>query len=303
MFEMMLGVGDNKHFSNSWETLAYPFNGPYDSGILVAVGEFIYAYSGNVNSTVVDTMWRFNTLDGTWLKMATGPKGGSGVFGAAVNGKIYYFAGFNAGYLDTIRCYDIATDTWTTKVSKAPDYRINGSACMALGDKIYFYGGRGSSNPIGNTWMYDPVTDVSTYLATRPYGISKDVYFSLDGINIVSAMGTDSTNAETMSVYVFNINTLKWTPGDPATTGRLCSGAKAGVINNVAYYFGGYPFTSEMWCYDGNGRKWVTTTSIGTKPTGVQEAGCVAVGGSYYVLGGQGPTGGTNVFRKYTPPE
>lgn len=306
MFEITLGgVKVPPALKGSWEALSYPFAAGIEGMSMVAVEQYIYTFGGNISGGQSNELWRYDTIDNTWLKLANGLGACRNTTVGVANNKIYYFAGVVAGsYVRTTRCYDIVTNTWSTKATQYPEQYVTDSATITTQDnKILIYGGKPLANSLVSTWLYDPVADTYTYQASRNPGIAGDASFTLDGVNVISAMGQDSTNAPTNQVRNYNINTKLWTVGDPQTTPISVNGIQAAVVNGVAYAFGGSNWANVMYGYDGDEFKWVKVIQAGIIPVGRIGHGWVTVGGSIYLLGGRATSGSYAQFLKFTPPE
>lgn len=144
-----------------------------------AIGSRIYVYSG-VDSGGISTGWS-SIFDTTLNRFLTADDGANmpnmpnasnfGYCCAAVGTKIYIF---NRGNLE-IYCHDTEAQSVTTLSAILPEV-CKGSACCAIGDKVYLFGGykSSSSSPKKTIYCLDTLTGslstIGVELNTGVYG-------------------------------------------------------------------------------------------------------------------------------------
>jgi N-acetylneuraminic acid mutarotase len=133
--------------------------------------------TGAVPDARINDVWSYDTSSDKWTRLASIPVAdGMAAYGAAVqlNGAIYVFggvhgAGPDAGSLNTLWIYDIASDSWSsgTPIPNSPNGRY-GPAVALLNDgsgRILVAGGTDSSVLFGDAYLYASSSDSYTPVA------------------------------------------------------------------------------------------------------------------------------------------
>lgn len=191
-----------------------------------------------------------------WEEKAAFPDPAEEVLGAAVNGKLYVFAGIAPGWKPKalVYEYDPAADSWTRKKDMPlPSHHV---ALATLNGKIYVMGGfkypddgKPAWQPIDNAWEYDPANDSWKALAPMPTKRGSPVAAVVDGKIYVIGGATmhPGSKAEVIhparphrsvgTVEIYDPGTDSWQTGSPMPTAR--NHAAAGVVDGKIYVIGG----------------------------------------------------------------
>jgi N-acetylneuraminic acid mutarotase len=156
-------------------------------------GSTLYVIGGGTGARPdarVNDVWSYDTKSDKWTQLASIPVAdGMAAYGAAVqlNGAIYVFggvhgAGTDAGPLNTLWIYDIASDSWCsgTPIPNSPAGRY-GPAVALLNDgsgRVLVAGGTDGSTLFGDAYLYDTSMDSYTPVA-RIASIGNSLTFRL----------------------------------------------------------------------------------------------------------------------------
>ena len=175
---------------------------------------------------------RYNVITNTWEILPNIPTPRHSVnTAAAINGKVYFFAGKNAWlttYFNKNEMYDPVTNVWVEK-SPTPFANYGASACAHNG-KIYVLGGATGTyqeavdgvHPLSNKlWIYTPETDSWEEGASFPKYIhlaqllsdGNDLY-CVGGICSETPTGTKYTSSAVYKLGTSNSNAYAWSTGE-----------------------------------------------------------------------------------------
>ncbi len=183
----------------------------------------------------------------------------------AYNNKLYVYGGFttneqNTGpgqYLNTLRIYDIASDTW----SDGPNFggpRAFHNA-VVLGNRMYVFGGKDSANTyyqnffafnfLNNSWE-----TISSLVPVPPrIWFSMSTYPATNSIYLFGGSGNDALPRA--DLWQYNLSSGQWTRGPDAPFGPRYGHGSA-VFNN--YLFIMYGSTQQdVRIYDLSQNQWI----------------------------------------------
>ncbi len=184
---------------------------------------------------------------------------------SAYNNKLYVYGGFttneqNTGpgqYLNTLRIYDIASDTW----SDGPNFggpRAFHNA-VVLGNRMYVFGGKDSANTyyqnffafnfLNNSWE-----TISSLVPVPPrIWFSMSTYPATNSIYLFGGSGNDALPRA--DLWQYNLSSGQWTRGPDAPFGPRYGHGSA-VFNN--YLFIMYGSTQQdVRIYDLSQNQWI----------------------------------------------
>jgi len=265
----------------------------------VQVGSDMYVIGGVSDGTRVATMNRYSASTNTWTPRAAVPVASEAPSAAYYNGKIYWAEGDSG---NSLRIYDIASNTWSTGAPRPAVTDSYGAAAGAYNGKVYVVGGTAGASSItsiyniaSNTWSTGTPAPTAFYLAGY-HQIGQYLYIA-GGFNASSP----TTNAtETMRLDMANGT---WTSGPAFTPQRAdfalaMSGSKlyaiGGDANGGTGFFDSVATVNELNTSSWPGGLW--TTSPYDLPSARQgnEAGFFSTGragGEIWSTGGiQGAT-------------
>jgi hypothetical protein len=214
-----------------------------------------------------------------------------------INGKLYLFGGYgydgvgNQGYMNDVWEYNPATNIWNnikgssirnsggdfgTKgvgiLSNSPSARSTAATWVA-NNKLYIYGGDSNFGALNDVWVFDPITNIWTWLA---------------GTQLVYEPGN------------FGVKGM----GDSSTNPPSITGSFTWVYNGNLYLFGGGDYntlwvfntTTNIWTWLGGSNNINQTGQYGTlgfgstsNVPGSRRDGCAAsIGSKFYLYGGYG---------------
>jgi N-acetylneuraminic acid mutarotase len=209
---------------------------------------------------------------------------------------VYAFGGtFNerGGTLRTpVRAYNVATDTWTTRLSEVQAFYSNGVG--KIGNKLYFSGGYTEPATVpsftNRTWAYDYANDRMIRKADLPIVGADGVTGVING-KLYVLPGACSGELYPNPGYCAVEETRRFYRYDPATntwvTRRQAphfhQRGAAAVIDGKFYVAGGshgFQPVADLDVYDPATNTWRTLAPL---PTGGHASG-VALGGRFYVV-------------------
>jgi len=221
----------------------------------------------------------------------------------AMDGRIYAIGGRSMeGVSGALEVYDPTMDSWVLRSSKPTP--VSDIRAAILGGKIYVPGGNLASGEASTALeVYDPREDLWESRAPLPKPVSGYALATIEG-KLYLFGGWDGserlghpTGSETSwgpgrlaSVYVYDPASDTWESGTPMSTPR--SDAGCAEVEGRAYIVGGYDGQSALTLverYDpsreGTGNPWSEMPPLSLPRLG---PGVTALGGSIYVIGGQG---------------
>ncbi len=164
----------------------------YKNGVIYIIG----GYDGSKRTNKVNC---YNVSSDIWTTKASMHTARDLLAAACIENKIYTFDGYNAGDLNVMEIYDIATDTWSSPETTP----IQCSRCRAIasGDKIYLVGGclNSSRKGLNNVNIYN--TSTGTW-STGPSTIDTHNAYNLEKVgNYIYALnGNTSGSVECIKI-------------------------------------------------------------------------------------------------------
>lgn len=263
-----------------------------------AVGTKIYTFGG-----MGTAIKRFDTETGEVVTLSEAlPKSLGYMACAAVGSKIYLLNGCSTSAVGTIYCFDADTEK-VEVIRSSGTGKMFGSAA-AVGTKIYHAGYSTNTSETLKDGYYDMVirefdteTNQETSTGVRlPYSYVNRGCVSIG--KYVYWIGGRSRNSDTNSIVRFDTETKEvMTVSNGGFTDLAWMGCA--VVNEKIYILGGCTVSGSasvsnqkaIKCYDPQLK--VCTTMTYTLGTAKRGMGCVAVGNSVYVLGGNTATSPT----------
>lgn len=174
-----------------------------------------------------------------WVLKSPIPTAREGYGAAAVDGTIYYIAGYHAGDTAINEAYDTATNTWSFKASLPDDPR---SETVAVTDGVYVYliGGRPVSLVGNDLWRYDPRSNSWTSLRPMPTARATEhvAVFHNGRVFVIGGRTFDAPGGGAISsVEIYDVVSDNWTAGSPLPEPRADFGAV--ILNDKIYVIGG----------------------------------------------------------------
>lgn len=259
-----------------------------------------YARMKKRGKALGETEWspvvRFTTSDelkGIFTQLNGGATARYNHSSVVIDGKIYTHGGQyrSGGYVSDLWVYDPATNTWA-KLASGP-YDRYGHHAVAYRGKMYVHGGWGfmagvSGSTTTNTlYVYDPVLNTWSQLASGPYCYAGSMVVIGDKFYLYGGHGNAPgySNTYLPSLYEYDVATNKWKQLTSAPNPRM--GHSAVVMNGLMYVFGGTRgagYYNDLYVYDPATDKW---TQLGTGATQRHEHVAVAIGSKMYIYGGE----------------
>lgn len=234
---------------------------------------------------------------GCWSGRAPLPQALLDAGGTALDGKLYVVAGKTAaGPQSALYVYDPATDAWTTGPS-LPGPAVENPAVVALGGKLYAFGGSTQpfSGAVANAAVYDPASSSWTPLAPMPTARGGPSAQALGGwIYVIGGM--EGTGASVATVEAYDPSSNTWTSVTPMPTRRDNPGTA--VLGGRLYVFGGRTRNADgtgpggltlVDMFDPPGAAW---TARAPMPTGRRTVVVGTLNGRAQVMGGESAAGG-----------
>ncbi|XP_013599019.1 PREDICTED: epithiospecifier protein-like [Brassica oleracea var. oleracea] len=260
------------------------------------------------------------TLRGEWIKVQQ--KGGEGPgarssHGIAVVGdKLYSFGGERTPNISIdkhLYVFDFNTHTWSIAPAngQAPNVKALGTRMVAVGTKLYLFGGRDEKKQFDDFYSYDTVTKEWKFLTKldEEGGPEARTYHSMasDENHVyvfggVSKGGVMKTPFRFRTIEAYNIADGKWAqlpdPGEQYPTFERRGGAGFIVVQGkiwVVYGFATSPdpngkndYESDLVHYfDPATQKWTEVETKGEKPSPRSVFAHAAVGKYIIIFGGE----------------
>jgi N-acetylneuraminic acid mutarotase len=192
-------------------------------------GGHIYAIGGRPTATVGNRLERYTVETDTWTTLTPMPTARAAATVAVIGDALYVMGGRAANSpcagpaLATVERYDIDTDTWSS-AAPLPAARSD-FASVAVGGRIYVFGGCDGVARLSDVDVYDPVTDTwSTAPADLPGGPRFVLQAGRIGNLVYVIGGGNAAGAVTGLVEVYNVVKDTWSTGTPMPTPRGESG-------------------------------------------------------------------------------
>lgn len=294
----------SKFDGTTWTSIA-PVPAALEYSSAVSDGTNIFIMGGALTGTGVPqtTNYRYNVATNTYTTLAPFSVGSWNHAAVFLNGKIYKFAGSNAGgQTNALEIYDIATNTWTLGAVYPLSIAFVGSA--TLNGFIY---GAGGINTAGSakTYRYDPVANVwdDAAIADLPvtrWGSASSNYrqgFVMAG----GYAGGDATASISTSVITWNPLTNTWT-SLPNLIGER-SRMTGSILNDKLYVIGGRSIASAAFLGTNTNQELTCAPIVactGTPTPGNTFASATAVcSGTSVTFTSQNSTGGSGVTYQW----
>ncbi|KAL0684739.1 hypothetical protein Bca4012_051587 [Brassica carinata] len=260
------------------------------------------------------------TLQGEWIKVqqrggqGPGPRSSHGI--AVVGDKIYSFDGEltpNISIDKDLYVFDFNTHTWSIApaMGDVPNVKALGTRMLAVGTKLYLFGGRDENKQFEDFYSYDTVKKEWKFLTKldEEGGPEARTYHSMasDQNHVyvfggVSKGGTNKTPVRFRTIEAYNIAAGKWVklpdPGVQFEKFEKRSGAGFAVVQGkiwVIYGFATSPDPNGMNDYESDlvhyfnpaTQKWTEVETKGQKPSARSVFAHAVVGKYILIFGGE----------------
>ncbi len=192
-------------------------------------GGHIYAIGGRPTGLVGNRLERYTVETDTWTTLTPMPTRRAAATVAVIGNGLYVMGGRAASApcggpaLTTVERYDVDSDTWST-AAPLPAPRSD-FAAVAVGGRIYVFGGCNAGLRLADVDVYDPVTDTwSTAPTDMPGGPRFVLQAGRIGNLVYVIGGGNAAGAVTGLVEVYNVVKDSWSVGTPMPTPRGESG-------------------------------------------------------------------------------
>lgn len=205
----------------------------------------------------------------------------------AIGTTVYVAGGTNGTDQATLYAYDSKNDSWASLAPLALGARSS-LAAVALGGKLYAFGGTAGGTPLARAEAYDPGTNAWTTLPSLPGGARLDVAAVALGSSIYVVGGFDGTSA-LARVEAFAPATTSWASLASMPTARrdVALTVAGGLVYAIGGDGGGGPLaTVEV--FDPSKNVWTAGPSLQVPRTGARAC---TIAGLVYAIGGLGPFG------------
>nr|AFP47621.1 epithiospecifier protein [Cardamine hirsuta] len=261
------------------------------------------------------------TFQGEWIKVdqkggeTPGPRSAHGI--AVVGNKLYCFGGeliANKHIDKDLYVFDFNTQTWSIAPAngEAPDVCCLGVRMVAVGTKIYIFGGRNEDNHFSDFYSYDTVKKEWKLLtklddveapnnepAARTYHAMASDENHVYVFGGVSKGGRQTTPFRFKTAEAYNIATGKWAQlPDPPQSFEPRGGAGFVEVQGkiwVVYGFATSPFPGGKSNYESDAvhyfdpatEKWTEVKTTGAKPSARSVFAHAVVGKYIIIFGGE----------------
>jgi N-acetylneuraminic acid mutarotase len=198
------------------------------------------------------------------------------------NGKIYVAGGYNGtGAINTLRIYDIASNSWTTGAPLPQALYLPGFG--VINGKYYIAAGNTGSVELNTLYIYDIASNTWTTGANVPTTITAPGSTVFQGKLYLFGGGAPFPTTVT-TTYIYDPVANSWTTGSPMVVPRLWFYGGALGTTSIVGPGGdtspGVPINNnELY----NGTTWANVTNL---PFAARGPFCVSDGTFYYIGGG-----------------
>lgn len=240
---------------------------------LVNIGDKLYAFSGQLNGSSVDSLKMYDPSTDTWVEKKPGPFARWQHAAASIGNKMYVFGSSNQ--MTPLECYDAITDTWS-RITHSLVGRAYPSV-VTDGVKLYILGGWAGTalrtlsiyNPSTNTWS------TGTQMPIGVYGASTVVV----GTKIY-VIGGFTAGPSIPTLQIYDILTDTWSYG--ANAKRTFSYLGVIELKNKIYIFSR---TNDVMVYDIATDVWGVAPNPSMPQVDFSNAGVAKIGETCYILG------------------
>jgi N-acetylneuraminic acid mutarotase len=244
------GAADFKYYdpvANSWTVSKV---GPVRRtlhGMCVLDGK-IWVHAGKGASANLGDLWVYDQGADTWTqKLATTLRQYPGF--AGWDNKLYVSTGFTTAQQADLKCYDIATNTWSTLTGFGGAGRSR-STLTALDGKLYVLGGY-TSVYFADFYVYDIAAGSWLQLPDLPFGaVGGHRTVALDGKLYVHG-GRLTGNTPNKQMWCYDPVAAEWTQMANAPIGRDTPFMAANNVDGKIYVGGGWiiggTVSAEVW--------------------------------------------------------
>jgi len=219
----------------------------YHNGSIYIFGGGGIPPAGTAYVAGMTTAQKIDASNGSVTDIASLPIGRRGGYAAAVNGKIYIFAGSYANpstgattFVTDVHIYDPATNSYTTGMAM-PKPLLQVSGCV-VGTNVYIMGGltiSGTSFAYSNsTLVYDCISNTWTEINPAPYAPDLGCATSAGGVIYLTGGRTSSGVSALAYKGTINGSLVTWSPLPNIPAGHYGSGA--GEVGGNPYVAIGY---------------------------------------------------------------
>lgn len=210
------------------------------------------------------------------------PTARSGCAGAAADGKVYVFGGYDGRQpVNSAECLDATTGEWE---KLPPMRRVHfGCAAVAQAGKLYVFGGYDGRYALSASERYDPSEYRWEELPSMPTARARCAAASSGGH--VYVCGGHSGGTGLATAEAFDPIQESWRQLENMMVARQgCAAVSArGKVYVVGGNSDGWQLLAAVECYDPSSGLWNTAHPM---PTARTRCAAVAVAGKLYVLGG-----------------
>ncbi len=245
-----------------------------DEGNFTLTSAFTYNVAGYINRLEDD--WDNWTVE---TELATADSVYSGMESmAALNGKLYLFAGTNT--------YSYDMTNWSA-VAGCPD-SVDYAAVGTVGDSIYMAGGTLTNTIVTNNYCFNGTN--WTMAAGLPQARSSAGSCEMDGSLYV--VGGNDSGGSTPITNVYSFDGTEWTEHEGLASANRCMPAAS--LSNKLYVSGGYVDSASTRFEIFDGTNWSSGTVL---PQARAFHGSAALNGQIYIIGGTVGTALSSVSR------
>ncbi|CAE5960172.1 unnamed protein product [Arabidopsis arenosa] len=257
------------------------------------------------------------TLQGQWIKVeqkggnVPGPRCSHGI--AVVGDKLYSFGGElkpNEAIDKDLYVFDFNTHTWSIAPAKGdvPNISCLGTRMVAVGTKLYVFGGRDENRNFEDFYSYDTVTSEWKFLTKLDEvgGPEARTFHSMasDENHVyvfggVSKGGKMKTPVRFRTIEEYNIADGKWVQlPDPGENFEKRGGAGFAVVQGKIWVVYGFATSivpggkdnyesNAVQFYDPASKKWTEVETTGAKPSARSVFAHAVVGKHIIIFGGE----------------
>jgi len=234
--------------TNSWTygLADAPFTAGYGL-VSAALNGKVYVFSNDSSTFDSRTVIQeYDPSTNTW-RLTGLPRYVEGTSAAAMNNRIYVVGGISGSLL----VYDPATEQWT-KLQSLPEPSSNVAAVVALGGRLYVFGGTAPTGATGKLQIYDVATDSWSNGTPMPTPRRQAMAGVISG-QIAVFGGFDSRFGSLAVTELYNPATDSWTIGPDmlAAVYDLAQGATS--VNNRIFAIGGSGISAQVLDADPSG--------------------------------------------------